>query len=118
LEGQGKAQKIFFVWLVLHNRVLTSDNMIIKNWPCNPICSLCSCLHETTSHILTECNFTEATWNLVAPKFGLLGYYTISHTSNPEGWIRVLAGSGSAVDKKSKIGYSDHLLVVGVDRKK
>jgi hypothetical protein len=54
----------------------------------------------------------------VAPKLGLLGYYTISHTSNPEGWIRVLAGSGSAVDKKSKIGYSDHLLAVGVDRKK
>jgi hypothetical protein len=54
----------------------------------------------------------------VAPKFGLLSYYSISHTGNPEGWIRVLAGSGSAVDKKSKIGYSDHLLVVGVNRKK
>jgi hypothetical protein len=40
----------------------------------------------------------------VAPKFGLLGYDAISHTSNPKGWIRVLVGSGSAVDKKVKLG--------------
>jgi hypothetical protein len=103
--GLGQSpEAIFFAWLVLHNRVLTADNMIIKNWPCNPICSLCSCLHETTSHILTECNFTEATWNLVAPKFNLPGYVAMSQVGKPVDWVRVLAGSRSAIDRKLKLG--------------
>jgi hypothetical protein len=35
-------QKIkFFAWLVLHERVLTANNMAKKSWPCNPNCSLC-----------------------------------------------------------------------------
>jgi hypothetical protein len=39
----------FFVWLVLHNRALTTDNMIKKGWLCNHVCSLCECMSETTS---------------------------------------------------------------------
>ncbi|GJN06929.1 hypothetical protein PR202_ga24706 [Eleusine coracana subsp. coracana] len=34
-----------------------------RNWPCNVNCSLCYCMPETTPHLLTECNFTEAVWN-------------------------------------------------------
>jgi hypothetical protein len=30
----------FFAWLVLHNKVLTTDNMSKRNWSCDPICSL------------------------------------------------------------------------------
>jgi hypothetical protein len=40
----------FFAWLVMHNRVLTAENMLTKNWSCNPICSLCTCMDETTPH--------------------------------------------------------------------
>jgi hypothetical protein len=56
----------FFAWLVLHDRVLTAENMAKKKWPCNLFCTLCLCINETTSHLLTQCNYTEATWNLVA----------------------------------------------------
>jgi hypothetical protein len=49
----------FYVWLVMHNKALTTDNLIKKNWPCNSFCSFCFCQQETTTHILTECNFTE-----------------------------------------------------------
>jgi hypothetical protein len=42
-----------FGWLIMHNRVLTADNMSKKIWPCNPLCSLCFCMEETGSHLLT-----------------------------------------------------------------
>jgi hypothetical protein len=54
----------FFAWLVLHNRALTVDNMLKKNWPCNPLCPLCYCQQETTEHILLQCNYVEALWTL------------------------------------------------------
>jgi hypothetical protein len=31
----------FFAWLVMHNRTLMVDNMLKKNWQCDPICPLC-----------------------------------------------------------------------------
>jgi hypothetical protein len=56
------ANSKFFVWLVLHKGVLTAENMAKRNWPCDPKCSFCLCLDETTEHILilSECNYTEA----------------------------------------------------------
>lgn len=50
----------FFAWLAMHGKVQTADNLMKKNYPCNPICALCFCIPETTDHILTDCNYTEA----------------------------------------------------------
>jgi hypothetical protein len=43
----------FFAWLMMHDRVLTADNMMKKNWPCDLDCSLCLCMQETTEDMLT-----------------------------------------------------------------
>jgi hypothetical protein len=59
----------FFVWLALLGKAPTTDNLIKKNWPCDPCCALCYCLLETADHLLTECNFTEAVWDKVALHF-------------------------------------------------
>jgi hypothetical protein len=104
LEGHCRAQEQFFAWLALHDRVLTTDNMIIKNWPCNPICSLCSCLNETIRHLLTECNYTKAAWNLVAAKFNLPGYTNLMLVGNTVRWVREITRSGSRREKKLKLG--------------
>jgi hypothetical protein len=69
---------VFFAWLVLRDKVLTTHNLQKRNWPCNLICSLYSCIHETTTHILTECNYTEALWNIVASTFGLNIYRRVA----------------------------------------
>jgi hypothetical protein len=53
----------FFGWLTLHDMVLTADNLLKRNWDCNYNCSLCLCIHETTEHLLTRCNFSEAVWD-------------------------------------------------------
>jgi hypothetical protein len=61
----------FFAWLALHNRVLTADNMMKKHWSCEPTCALCSSLIESTEHILSKCNYTEAVWDIMAHRFNL-----------------------------------------------
>jgi hypothetical protein len=33
----------FFVLLVMHNKVVTADNMIKKQYPCNQFCPFCLC---------------------------------------------------------------------------
>jgi hypothetical protein len=57
-KAQTEPRCRFFAWLAMRNKPLTSDNMMKRNWDCNPECPLCFCQPETTSHILTECNFT------------------------------------------------------------
>jgi hypothetical protein len=68
----------FFRWLVMHNRVLTADNLIKWSWPCDPICSLCNCLEETTPHMLTQCIYTEEVWDRTAQKYNLPNYETMA----------------------------------------
>jgi hypothetical protein len=77
----------FFSWLVLHNRVLTVDTILKKNWSCNPICPLYFYLEETTFHILAECNFIEAAWNLTASTFNLPSFQTIAPFGGPAQWL-------------------------------
>jgi hypothetical protein len=88
----------------MHDRGLTADNMSKKNWPCNEFCSLCFCIHETTSHLLIACNFTEAVWNLVANKFHLLELFGFSSSDGPVGWVSFLTSSGSTKQKRRKLG--------------
>jgi hypothetical protein len=55
-----KHKSKFFAWLVMHNRILTADNMIKRNWTCEQLCSFCHCFMETTKHLLCDCNYTKA----------------------------------------------------------
>jgi hypothetical protein len=59
-KAQTEPRCKFFAWLVLHDQILTAQNMLKKNWACDYFCSLCLCMHETTDHLLTKCNYTEA----------------------------------------------------------
>jgi zinc-binding in reverse transcriptase len=47
------------LWLLLHNRSNTTDNLQNKGWPANPECVLCSSQQpETELHLFQECRFT------------------------------------------------------------
>jgi hypothetical protein len=94
----------FFAWLVMHDKVLTADNMLKRNWECNYNCSLCLYLHETTQHLLTQCNFIEAAWNLVATGFNLHIYNDFPSDEGPREWVTALLASGSKKEKRKRIG--------------
>ncbi|GJN05940.1 hypothetical protein PR202_ga23619 [Eleusine coracana subsp. coracana] len=88
----------------MHNRVLTADNMSKRNRPCNPICRLCLCTNETTSHLLTECNFSEAVWDRVASTFNLPNYSTMRTNVAPAGWVNHILAFGNKEEKKKSLG--------------
>ena len=52
----------FFMWLAVHRRCLTADNLERRNWPSNGVCPLCSSEPETCSHLFVHCNFSIQVW--------------------------------------------------------
>jgi hypothetical protein len=94
----------FFAWLAMHNKVLTTDNLLKRNWSCNYYCSICFCIHETIDHLLTWCNYTEAVWNLVTAKFHFPSYSHLPQEGGHVGWILHFLRSGTKKDKRRKLG--------------
>jgi hypothetical protein len=60
-----------------------------------------TCLNEITRHLLSECNYTEATWNQVAASFNLRSYAHMTLADNIEGWVREITRLGSRKEKIS-----------------
>jgi hypothetical protein len=56
----------FFAWLILQNRVWTSDRLASRNWDHNPTCPLCRTMMETAHHLL----YSRRVWTLVAQWLG------------------------------------------------
>ena len=54
-----------FGWLVLHQRTLTAQNLLIRHWPCDWICCLCTSAFEDTNHLFAECPFMRQVWSIV-----------------------------------------------------
>jgi hypothetical protein len=61
-------------------------------------------MEETTPHLLTNCNFTKAVWNIIAPKFGLPHYGIMGALGGPLEWMNFLLKSGSKKEKRKKVG--------------
>ncbi|KAJ1689899.1 hypothetical protein LUZ63_014054 [Rhynchospora breviuscula] len=61
-----------FLWLVLLDRILTQQNLMLRNWPTISTCKCCStdCL-ETSVHLSIECDFAKQIWTLVRSRFNL-----------------------------------------------
>jgi hypothetical protein len=94
----------FFSWLVLHNRALTADNMMKKNWHCNPLCPLCYRQQETVQHILLQCNYAEALWNIFQTLYGFPSYATLISKGGPIEWVHHLISAYSKKEHKMKLG--------------
>lgn len=52
----------FFMWLVVHKRCLTADNLARRGWPCDLRCPLCSSENEDCTHLFVHCRFTQQLW--------------------------------------------------------
>ena len=56
----------FFAWLILQNRVWSSDRLARRGWPHNTSCALCRQTMETALHLLADCRFTRRIWESIA----------------------------------------------------
>jgi hypothetical protein len=52
-----------FKWIVLHNRILTWENLRSRVFIGPSRCHLCQAKEETTNHLLDECNYTTKIWD-------------------------------------------------------
>ena len=62
-RAEGKHR--FFTWLLIQAKILTVDKLLQRNWPCNPVCSLCDQQPETALHLCVLCPFALEIWSLV-----------------------------------------------------
>jgi hypothetical protein len=55
----------FFAWVLIQNKLLTSDNLARHGWPHQPSCALCNGPIESGLHLCLTCPFTQEVWNTV-----------------------------------------------------
>jgi hypothetical protein len=60
----------FFAWLILQDRVWTSDRLARRHWDHNPVCPLCRTTPEMAIHLLAECRYTHRVWSLLVTWIG------------------------------------------------
>jgi ribonuclease HI len=58
-----------FQWLILHNRILTWDNLRKRGFTGPSRCHLCQTQEETTNHLLDDCAYTAELWDWAASIF-------------------------------------------------
>ncbi|KAJ4790726.1 RNA-directed DNA polymerase (reverse transcriptase)-related family protein [Rhynchospora pubera] len=99
-----------FLWLVLLDRILTQQNLMLRNWPSISECKCCStdCL-ETSVHLFITCDFAKQIWTLVRSRFNLpplsappdlLTFWTSNRTVNSGNWDVIWAASIWAIWKE------------------
>ena len=55
-----------FAWLILQERVWTSDRLARRGWEHSPDCLLCHQTLETAKHLLTDCRYTRRIWEYIS----------------------------------------------------
>ena len=61
----------FFLWTAARGGILTTDNLVKKNFPLVNWCCLCRCDEETMDHLLIHCRFASTLWSEVLIMFGV-----------------------------------------------
>lgn len=52
----------FFMWLAVHRRCLTADNLARRGWPHQTLCPLCQVADEDCNHLFVHYRFTHQVW--------------------------------------------------------
>jgi len=60
---------VCFFLLVLHNKILTWDNLCLRGWQGPGLCPLCRMNLETVLHIFFDCTFARQVWDFICVTF-------------------------------------------------
>jgi hypothetical protein len=61
----------FFIWLMLQNRIWTTDRLLLREWPNQYLCQLCRHNLESVHHLFMECPVTRHVWIEISNWTGL-----------------------------------------------
>jgi len=79
------------MWLVLHDCILTWDNLLKRGWQGPSICSFCKLNVESTLHIFFHCSFANVTWHHICSSLGLTGFnYCVSMEAYYRHWFSTM----------------------------
>ena len=91
-QAESKGKHKFFTWLLVQSKLLTADNLLKRQWPCEPVCQLCSQEPETADHLILSCCFAKEVWHKMSQ--WTLGFITMPSTDVlvADWWQNELAG--------------------------
>jgi hypothetical protein len=92
----------FFIWLMLQNRIWTTDRLFLRGWPNQYFCPLCRRNLETVHHLFKECSVSQQVWTeigiwIAIPSFHLHGWDPNQEVSE---WFSGLSGSFISIRSK------------------
>ena len=64
-------QVAFFLWTAAHNRILTLDNLMLRDRIVVNRCCMCCGDGESVDHLLLHCPVTHSLWSLMLQAFGV-----------------------------------------------
>lgn len=64
-KSKAPARYKFFMWLAVHQRCLTADNLQRRGWPNSGSCQLCQADAETCAHLFVHCSFSIQVWRMI-----------------------------------------------------
>lgn len=70
-KAKAKPKCRFFAWTLLHKKFLTTNNLIKRNGPNDPICKLCGTDLESPTHLCKDCVFSKQVWSFLKQWLGL-----------------------------------------------
>lgn len=76
----------FFMWLAVHRKCLTADNLERRGWPSNGTCPLCTQEPENCTHLFVNCRFTQQLWRSFKTWTGADFQVPNEHFGTTEDW--------------------------------
>ncbi|XP_028089245.1 uncharacterized protein LOC114289680 [Camellia sinensis] len=89
-----------FLWLCLHQRIITKSLLFCRNITSDDTCPLCSLAPETTCHILRDCPSSQDHWNSIGIPPLLKDSFNLAFTD----WVRT--NCQSAVLHSTNVAWS------------
>lgn len=68
-KGKVLAKIKIFLWLIMNNAILTTDNLLKRRWVGDPTCHFCD-QSENLSHLFFKCSTAKAVWAIGAKCIG------------------------------------------------
>jgi hypothetical protein len=78
----------FFAWVLIQNKLVTTENLARRGWTHQPSCALCNGPIESGLHLCLTCSFAQEVWNTVLAweSFCLSQQVDLCNISNIREW--------------------------------
>ena len=77
-----------FSWLVVHDKILSRENLAKKDWLGSIVCVFCGCEVKSTSHIFIHCQVAGGVWDFFLQNSACLNNILIGQVFSLFPWVK------------------------------